>query len=186
MQRAMAAVWRRFAWLAHPLLLRQARELVAHNSKTAGELRAQGKGNTAREARWLRALGNGEWQDDAFYTIMQWLYSKLEERGRGWGGAAGGGRQQGAKQEGQQRQQQEEQEQQQQRQQQVQGKRHVEQQQQHNHDKRQVDQQPHWEPKVYFHHTSRRRHKRLRPVEPGVADPPGGSADGDGGPAVAA
>ncbi len=103
MQRAAAAVWRRFAWLSHPVLLRRARELQqAARLKAAESGAGQTEGRDDEEAQqavWARGqLGFGEWQDDAFGTIMQWLYHKLQQRqgaaagGEGGAAAAGEGR----------------------------------------------------------------------------------------------
>ena len=114
MQRALAGVWRRFAWLSHPWLLRQARELQAVNERARRRLlegRADGGGGgggggggnssaaadeadaAAMEAArppWLRGLRRGEWRDDAFGSVVQWLHHKLRQREAAAAGAGGG------------------------------------------------------------------------------------------------
>ncbi|KAI8474753.1 MAG: exostosin-like glycosyltransferase [Monoraphidium minutum] len=93
MQRAMAAVWHRFAWLGHPLLHRQAREVAAANAAAAAETRTKGLlGADADDKPWLRPLAPGQWRDDAFGTVMQVLHHKLEQRraAAAAGGAAAG------------------------------------------------------------------------------------------------
>jgi len=105
MQRAAAAVWRRFAWLAHPVLLRQARELRAANGR---RVNGSAGGGGAEAQRGL--LGAGDWRGDAFSTIMQWLRHKLQQR-QVEGGGEGAGREgvdgfEGVQQQQQQQQQQ--------------------------------------------------------------------------------
>lgn len=110
----MAAVWHRFAWLAHPELHKQALQVMQRNARMAQEAQraqqaqreggvrllvqqvqqAQWEGGVQqaqqgeREGpqygqaalRWLRPLEKGEWEDDAFNTVMQWLYHKMGSR----------------------------------------------------------------------------------------------------------
>ena len=90
MQRAMAAVWRRFAWLSHPALHRMALETLDANAEVATEAAKWGDPLGQRTRPWLRPLQRGEWRDDAFHTVLQWLYHKLQQR-QGGGGANGGG-----------------------------------------------------------------------------------------------
>jgi len=80
MQRAMAAVWHRFAWLSHPALHRIAREVMEENAKAAAEKLLWGDPLGQQTRPWLKALRPGEWRDDAFHTIVQWLHHKLEQR----------------------------------------------------------------------------------------------------------
>jgi hypothetical protein len=107
MQRAMAAVWTRFAWLAHPELHRLAVKEMKGNAEQYHYMRQWEDPYGQRTMPWLRPLGPGGWRDDAFHTILQWLHHKLEKRGQALqqqartqeqqtarelgGGAAGGG-----------------------------------------------------------------------------------------------
>ncbi|GBF96649.1 exostosin-like glycosyltransferase [Raphidocelis subcapitata] len=93
MQRAAAAVWRRFAWLSHPVLVRGAGELLEANARAAAAAAVNGAINAtgsvqpqqqAQQAGWLRP---GAWRDDAFHTILQWLHHKLAQREAGSAGA---------------------------------------------------------------------------------------------------
>ncbi|GBF90959.1 exostosin-like glycosyltransferase [Raphidocelis subcapitata] len=110
MQRTLATVWRRFAWMSHPELHRQLRTLAASNSRAAeaaeaarpkadggggggggGDGNSSGGGGAAQRAQALHALAPGAWRDDAFHTLLQWLYSKLQQRGARDGRGGGGG-----------------------------------------------------------------------------------------------
>ncbi|GBF90972.1 exostosin-like glycosyltransferase [Raphidocelis subcapitata] len=91
MQRAMAAVWRRFVWLSHPALHRLALEAMEANAEAAAEAAKWGDPLGQRTRPWLRPLQRGDWRDDAFQTVLQWLYSKLQQRQGGGGVGAGGG-----------------------------------------------------------------------------------------------
>ena len=95
MQRAMAAVWRRFAWLSHPALHRMALDALAANAEAAAEMERYGEPFGQQDRPWLRPLARGEWQDDAFRTLLQWLHHKLLQRdaaarASGGGGGSGG------------------------------------------------------------------------------------------------
>jgi len=86
MQRMIANVWRRFAWLSHPEIYKQVRKEVRKN---AAIVRDQKQQETSRQV-W-HELAPGAWRDDAFHTIVQWLHHKLEQRREGGGGFGGGG-----------------------------------------------------------------------------------------------
>jgi hypothetical protein len=89
MQRAAAAVWRRFVWLSHPVLVRGAGELIQSNARAVaanGTANPTGSGD-AQQPAWLRPLPPGAWRDDAFHTILQWLHHKLSQRGARGAGA---------------------------------------------------------------------------------------------------
>jgi hypothetical protein len=80
MQRAGAAVWRRFAWLSHPALHRLARAALAANAAAAAEAAAYDEPLGQRTRPWLRPLRRGGWRDDAFHTLLQWLHHRLQQR----------------------------------------------------------------------------------------------------------
>ena len=121
MQRMIANVWRRFAWLSHPEVYSQ---VVRAAQDNAGRVRFKkltapgrqvdpndvhcceddddeaeeaeaGAGGGARAAERLHALKPGQWRDDAFHTLLQWLHHKLLERRQSQGQRQ---RQQGARQ----------------------------------------------------------------------------------------
>ncbi len=66
------------AWLTHPHVRQTARSIIAGNTGAMSP-----EQQAAREAApWLQTLSEEQMQDDAFSTLMQWLYYKLLERGK--------------------------------------------------------------------------------------------------------
>ena len=89
MQRAGAAVWRRFAWLSHPELHRLAVRELRGNVEQIEYMRKWEDPYGQRGRPWLRPLQPGGWRGDAFSSVMDWLRHKLQQRARrGEGGTA--------------------------------------------------------------------------------------------------
>jgi hypothetical protein len=107
MQRAAAAVWRRFAWLSHPAVLRQAHELIAANAAPGANNttnRSSSSNSDADEEVFRpRPLAHGGWRGDAFHTLLEWLHHKLALRGGGSGSGGGIGIDEGGGDESQDR-----------------------------------------------------------------------------------
>lgn len=56
-------------------------EHPAQNSNSnRGGGSSSSSGGSPELQRALHALAPGAWRDDAFHTLLQWLYHKLEER----------------------------------------------------------------------------------------------------------
>jgi len=90
MQRRAARIWHRLAWLDHPALLAQAAGVmrsnlatfpqVASDHKKMEKMVAEGKmGDTIFPTNGVRLLRRADAGDDAFNTVMQFLYSKSRE-----------------------------------------------------------------------------------------------------------
>jgi hypothetical protein len=81
MQRNLAQVWHRQAWLSHPQWSSDARVVLVRNRAVKADWKRQNKTDESEVKPWIRTLSFEDTENDAFNTLIQWLHYKLTERG---------------------------------------------------------------------------------------------------------
>lgn len=76
MQLKLSKVWHRFAYASGTLLQAQVNETIGRNLNEVSDLEARGKVPRDYPLQRVRSF---TFQDDAFGTIMQWLYAKIPD-----------------------------------------------------------------------------------------------------------
>ena len=98
MQRALARVWRRFAWSSYRPYAAAVSEALEQNAARRREVRGEGEGGAGAEQQQGTQGGQQQQrqgqrqlslppaeeaydpsEDDAFSTLMQWLYWKIQD-----------------------------------------------------------------------------------------------------------
>lgn len=73
----------RYAYVSHPLIAREMKGILAANVDAwKVQLQADGQRGSAAVERTIAQLQQRAvfpWQDDAFHTVLQWLYSRIPD-----------------------------------------------------------------------------------------------------------
>ncbi len=86
MQWRIRQLWHRFIWIEGPVMSSALDQVLDHRSQKESSSDQQGEQGTVTQQHYEAAeqdgRGNGGRNDDAFATLMQWLFSKISNATR--------------------------------------------------------------------------------------------------------